>query len=257
MNDSGQAELYGDEFYKDRDTETKLSAKIILNIINEIFKVDSAVDLGCGVGTWLKTMQDITGGCKVLGMDGEYVNQDYLVIKPNEFMAVDLEKKIIISERFDLAISLEVAEHLSEKRAEGFVRDITALSDVVLFSAAFPKQGGVEHINEQKISYWISLFDKCGYEKFDIIRPLIYDNYSIPFWYRNNTMLYVNRNSDKINESLLSKQQFPVSDIILFDVFKMYYESLEESVKMKSLKFQIKELFKKLGWPVKERIDKI
>lgn len=55
--------------------------------------------------------------------------------------------------RFDLAMTIEVAEHLTPVRADSFVEDLTRLSDVVLFSAAIPAQGGINHVNEQWQSY--------------------------------------------------------------------------------------------------------
>ena len=63
----------------------------------------------------------------------------------------------------DLAVSLEVAEHPSEKRAPSFIDDLCTASSCVLFGAAIPGQEGVGHLNEKWPSYWTKLFEKRGY----------------------------------------------------------------------------------------------
>ncbi len=92
-----------------------------------------------------------------------------------------------------LAITLEVAEHLSESREEGFVNDLCNLADIVLFSAAIPHQGGDNHVNVQWQSYWSNLFSKNHYVVRDIIRPVTWNNRQVKSWYRQNCLLYVNK----------------------------------------------------------------
>lgn len=135
--------LYNDDFYIVRDEETRNAANTVLSIVSQIFSINSMVDVGCGVGTWLNEFHKIKKGqCNIVGIDGNYVNRELLTIEKDRFLPMDLESQIELSEKFDLAISLEVAEHLSIGRAEGFVNDLTKLSPVILFSAAFPNQGG-------------------------------------------------------------------------------------------------------------------
>ena len=89
----------------------------------------------------------------------------------------DLENNIQIESKFDLAITLEVAEHLSEIRADSFIDDLCALSDLILFSAAIPDQGGRHHINEQWQSYWEpKRFKQRGYHVYDIVRWKIWSS---------------------------------------------------------------------------------
>jgi len=98
---------------------------------------------------------------------------------------------VALGERFDLALSLEVAEHLNPKRADSFVADLCKASDLVLFSAALPAQDGDEHQNCQWTSYWAQLFVRQGYFPFDVVRPLIRSNRAVEWWYRTNVVLYV------------------------------------------------------------------
>ncbi|MBT0824260.1 hypothetical protein KJQ78_03160 [Campylobacter lari] len=97
---------------------------------------------------------------------------------------------------FSLTQSLEVAEHIDEKFAQNFIELLTLTSDIILFSAAIPNQGGLEHINEQPPKYWANLFEKYDYLCFDI-RNLFWENDKIDFWYRQNIFLYIHK--DKIN----------------------------------------------------------
>ena len=64
---------------------------------------------------------------------------------------------------FDLALSIEVAEHVPEMYAEAFVRYLSHASDLVLLTAAPPGQTGTGHVNEQPKLYWINKFLECGY----------------------------------------------------------------------------------------------
>ncbi|EEO23533.2 MULTISPECIES: hypothetical protein [Helicobacter] len=103
---------------------------------------------------------------------------------------------------FSIAQSLEVAEHLYAEYAENFVRTLTSLSDIILFSAAIPHQGGTHHVNEQPPAYWADIFKKYDYVCFDIVRPKVWENTKIAHWYRQNIMLYVHKGKAEIFEAL-------------------------------------------------------
>jgi hypothetical protein len=104
---------------------------------------------------------------------------------------VELEESLRLNRRFDLAICLEVAEHLSGGRAASLVDDLCALSDCVLFSAAIPGQGGTNHINEQRQSYWAALFAERHFSLCDVVRPRIWNSRAVEWWYKQNAFLYV------------------------------------------------------------------
>jgi hypothetical protein len=61
---------------------------------------------------------------------------------------------------------------------------------VVLFSAAIPHQGGTAHLNEQWQAYWAAFFAQHGYVAVDCIRPRIYGNAKVEWWYRQNILIY-------------------------------------------------------------------
>ena len=91
-------------------------------------------------------------------------------------------------------MSLEVGEHLSPGAAQTLVENLVRHSDLVLFSAAIPMQGGFGHVNERWQSYWVTLFAGTGYRHFDIVRPLVWSDESVHSWYRQNAFVFV-RNS--------------------------------------------------------------
>jgi hypothetical protein len=147
------------------------------------------IDVGCGIGAWLSVAAE-KGVNEIQGIDGPWVNTDLLAIPEESFSGHDLTKSIELSRKYDLAMSLEVAEHLPPERAGEFVDSLTRLSDFVLFSAAVPYQGGKNHINEQWQDYWAALFRKNGYVPLDFVRGKIWNDERISKWYRQNIIFY-------------------------------------------------------------------
>jgi SAM-dependent methyltransferase len=184
---------YGSAFYRERHERTIHAAERILTELLELLPpVRSAVDVGCGVGTWLSVLAK-KGVTEIQGVDGPWLEKEMLEIPRGAFQEADLSAPVRLSKRFDLAISLEVAEHLPPERAAGFVGSLTALADFVLFSAAIPFQGGRNHVNEQWPEYWAALFEASGHVALDPFRRRIWNDRDIPSWYRQNTLLFVRR----------------------------------------------------------------
>jgi SAM-dependent methyltransferase len=174
------------------------AANEVVPFILQLLNPKSIVDVGCGIGTWLKVFED-NGIIDVLGIDGCYVDKNLLKIDKAKFVDFDLEKLYHTDIKFDLAISLEVAEHLSLESADIFVKTIANLSDTVIFSAAIPYQGGQNHINEQEPKYWIEKFENEGFKLFDVLRPVFWDNSNVDSWYRQNMLLFTKNIDLKAN----------------------------------------------------------
>ena len=167
------------------------------------FKVKTAVDFGCGKGIFLKFLKD--KGVSITGLDLE---KKILSITEEEFFQTDLTKPVHLKKKYDLSISLEVAEHLPESSAEIFISSLCEASDVVLFSAAVKGQGGVGHINEQFLSYWQKIFLKKGYFLLDIIRPEIWNDDNVQPYYRQNSVIFVSADTYKnIPESIKTENK--------------------------------------------------
>ncbi len=184
--------FYSAGFYAGQRDASHDAAMAMLPPVIELLKPQSLVDIGCGVGTWLAAAESL-GVPTVVGVEGPWVATSALRSPRIRLVTHDLERPLPLRERFDLAMSVEVAEHLTEGRADSLVRELCGLSDYVLFGAAIPGQGGVNHINEQWQSYWAQKFASHDYVALDLLRPNFWSVREIPVHYRQNTLLYVQR----------------------------------------------------------------
>jgi SAM-dependent methyltransferase len=152
----------------------------------------SIVDIGCGTGHWLAEARAL-GVADTLGIDGPWVDKARLEIPGENFAARDLGAPLRLERRFDLALSLEVAEHLPASAAGTFVESLCDAAEVVVFSAAIPGQGGRRHINEQWPEYWAKLFQEFEYDCFDCLRPRIWQNPRVAWYYAQNSLIFAHQ----------------------------------------------------------------
>jgi SAM-dependent methyltransferase len=204
---------YGPGFYISQRDESRRSAAVIVPIVMGLTAPRSVLDVGCGVGTWLSEFAE--RGAEVQGVDGEHVAASMTQIDPEKILRRDLSRPLALGRRFDLVVSLEVAEHIPAVAAAAFVRSLIQHGDTVLFSAAVPHQGGTGHVNEQWPSYWVSKFERHGYQVLDLIRPSIWHDSRVSFWYRQNVMLFASSESAaRLVEATRGWQRMPVLDIV-------------------------------------------
>ena len=203
------------------DNHVPVSAKQIVPLIMELVNPNSVIDVGCGLAQWLKVFS-LNGVETILGIDGNHVSSDMIYIDKNNFQYFDLERSfdLKISSKFDLVVSLEVAEHISENNADEYVKLLSSLGDRILFSAAIPFQTGENHVNEQNHIYWQEKFLKHDFLMLDIIRPTIWNNNNINWWYRQNMFLLVKKNDSIFNKELI----FNGNQLIHPELLKMYVD---------------------------------
>jgi SAM-dependent methyltransferase len=165
----------------------------LLEPLVSMCRITSALDLGCGSGTWLGALNDL-GVSDVFGVDARQISSNILFDR--ELSKVqDLGQPLDLGRKFDLVICLEVAEHIDggDSGAAELMRTISRHSDLVLFSAATPGQPGDHHVNCQPHEYWHKRFADLGYKKWDIIRPYIASWPDMEWWYKRNTFIYSRR----------------------------------------------------------------
>jgi len=185
---------YDTDFYDTINSGSTASAEVVVPIVLKELNLDptnlTVVDVGCGEGAWAAAFA--RRGAKVTGLDGDYVEKERLLIDGEDFIPTDLALPIPgwhDGDAADLAVSLEVAEHLPPERAASFIADLCALAPIVLFSAAIPGQGGHHHINEQWPQYWAELFQKQGYTVTGALRWQIWNDPRVENWYRQNLLV--------------------------------------------------------------------
>lgn len=184
---------YDAAFLKYAAQSSVYSAGKVTALLCVRLEVGSVLDVGCGVGTWLRAWAQC-GVADCHGVDGAYVDGQSLEIPATKFTAIDLNAPFDLRRKFDLVQSLEVGEHVESDSVEAFVDSLARhASRYILFSAAPPGQGGEFHINEQPYDFWREKLERRGFSVVDAVRPMIMDDARISYWYRYNTFLFVRR----------------------------------------------------------------
>jgi SAM-dependent methyltransferase len=192
---------YGTRFQEFIKDDSLRSAERVVPLLMSLIQPASVVDIGCGTGAWLSVFHK-RGVGRIRGIDGDYVDRKSLLIPEDRFLGRDITRPLDLGERFDLVLSVEVAEHIAAHQSDDYLDNLTSLGDVIAFSAAIPNQGGIGHINEQWPDYWKGRFEARGYVLVDCLRRRIWDDRSVERWYRQNLLLYVKRSILDVNESL-------------------------------------------------------
>lgn len=154
----------------------------------EGLSAESLLDVGAGTGTWLRAAS-LAGIRDILGVDGVASAGRKIHVDPTLIQTADLRLPLQLGRRFDVALCLEVGEHLPAESAQILVRSLCAHSSRIFFSAAAPQQLGEHHINCQWPDYWQALFNEHGYSCHDEIRFRMWRDTRIEPWYRQNMFL--------------------------------------------------------------------
>ncbi|WP_298965087.1 methyltransferase domain-containing protein [uncultured Roseibium sp.] len=221
-----------------KDMERRLyNANKILSIVKRFHNFNSMLDIGCGIGAWLNAASKL-GVQNIKGVEGPWLKETETLVDRKKIEVVDLSKKTFeTQQRYDLAISIEVAEHLPEKMASNFCASLTNASDFVLFSAAIPGQGGAGHINEQYIEHWIGNFWNLGYVPLDAVRPFIQADKNMYWWLQQNVVVFVSYDRFIADENL-HKFAAPLSSFTR--ISPIVFESKRKEIrKMKDKKEKI------------------
>ena len=151
--------VYDAEFYAHTDAVHAPMYSRLAEAVWERLRPASAVDVGCGTGFILARLAE--HGVDVRGVEGSRHAIEASPIR-DRIVRANLEREVPNLGRFDVAICIEVAEHLPKRVAPALVEGLAAMSDRVLFTAAQPGQGGTHHVNEQPREFWLDLFARHG-----------------------------------------------------------------------------------------------
>jgi hypothetical protein len=166
------------------------SQRCLLSFIYDLRAFSSLVEVGCGQAGWLHAGRRLGAG-EIRGYDFPGASAEARGLTTGEFVATDLNEEIRVERKFDLAICMEAAARLPRSAAATLIRSLTGASDWVLFGAALPHQGGLDHVNENWMEYWAALFAQAGFLCYDILRPRFWHDARVAFYYRQSSCLYV------------------------------------------------------------------
>lgn len=197
-------------------SSVRASAAAIVPIINDLFHPESVIDLGCGAGDWLSVWSEIAG-CSIRGFDGAWVPKSSLCIQSSSFNTAEFCTKVPDLGSADLAMCLEVAEHVPDITGKEFVAALCQAAPIVVWSAAVPGQGGYGHINERYQDYWVREFAGHGFKPFDLIRPQIWMNSAVSWWYQQNLLIFA-------SESAIQRFQLAACPMTVSIVHPALYE---------------------------------
>ena len=182
-----KTQLYGGKFYEVGVS----SVPEFVWVLCSHFNPRSVVDVGCGRGEFLYHFS--LRGVEVKGYEGSLYAVKHTLVHKDYVERVDLVREINPGVKYDLALCLEVAEHIEGRSSQVLVKTLTNLSDTIVFTAAPPGQGGHYHINERPYGFWIELFKN---KRFELDRELTevikgeLERLRVPYWYRRNLLVF-------------------------------------------------------------------
>tara|TARA_Y100000768_G_scaffold364726_1_gene325408 strand:+ start:384 stop:1136 length:753 start_codon:yes stop_codon:yes gene_type:complete len=193
------------QYYKSFAKSSYNYGKILSKLLNSKFEISSVIDFGSGTCDLVYGFSKPNKVFVAIDNHNENIDKQFLN-KKNYFYKLDLTKKIDFQKKFDCCLCFEVLEHIDNSKCDTVIDNITKHSDLVVFSSAREGQGGLNHINEQKLDYWINKFKNKNYNCYDYIRPHII-NENIPYYFKANTLVFINKNNldltKKVNKYLI------------------------------------------------------
>lgn len=150
-------DVYTKRFFAHRGDHSWRAPIVCSTIVETIPNVKRIIDCGCGDGDLVNEFLNM--GLDAYGIEGTFNCEEVLKMPLQKLIVADLRLPLHsrIGE-YDVALSLEVAEHIEEEFADTYVSNLCRLSDRVLISAAPPGQGGHGHVNCQPAIYWVAKF---------------------------------------------------------------------------------------------------
>ena len=159
-------------------------------ILRTIYNPGSITDYGCANGLYLEPFYN--AGCVVQGYE---VSTDALedAVVPVEYISIIDQSEILNPQKTDLALCIEVMEHIPEESAEFAISNLTKMSDTIIFTAAIPGQGGKGHINCQPKEYWVDMMAKFSFVPDMVMREIIVASALSGYhmgWFINNLIVF-------------------------------------------------------------------
>ena len=188
--------MYDKQFFKNL-LKYRPAYHFLADLIAAHIKPTSVIDFGCGCGFILEKLM-MHGITDVYGIEGSKEVEPFIpdMLRSNiiiaDILLADLSK-------YDLAITIEVAEHLKTHDSAKFVNNIcNASNNLIWWSAAAPGQAGTGHVNCQSLCWWVDVFEEVGlfepdYERTYYLKQEMLQNRQLSLgfsWLRDNFCLW-------------------------------------------------------------------
>jgi len=190
-------DMYGEGYYnKMVRSEAQEDAQRFIEIVIKQYDPSFVMDLGCGVGRFLKPLSD--SGIEVYGIDGSQYAVENPIDPSIDIDQHDLTEPLEIGREADVVFCLEVLEHLPKEAAQTAVNSISNAAPIAIITAAPPGQGGKHHVNEQSLEYWIDKFENAGMRFSASETELLKDSVSPSElkWLQNNVAVFRREDPD-------------------------------------------------------------
>lgn len=190
----GSEDIYSPKYYQTMvEPYARKSVPQMAKSIVETFHPQSVIDIGCGSGALLVALRKL-GVRQLLGLDAAEAGLDIARARGLDVRKFDIvNEKLLYSACYDVAISMETAEHLPASAADRYVELLCSLAPVVIFTAAHPGQGGIGHLNEQPPEYWKGFFNAHGFQPLEELVSVwqpVWRAAGVADFYTNNLMIF-------------------------------------------------------------------
>jgi SAM-dependent methyltransferase len=187
-------DIYSPKYYQTIvEPYSRKSVPQMAKSIVETFHPTSVIDIGCGSGALLVALRKL-GVRRLLGLDCAEAGLDIARARGLDTRKFDIvTDPLLYPAGYDIAVSMETAEHLPKKAADRYVELLCSLAPVVIFTAAHPGQGGIGHLNEQPPEYWKGFFKAHGFQPLENVvsawQP-VWHSAGVADFYTNNLMIF-------------------------------------------------------------------
>ena len=154
--------MYSRDFHKSIENDEYPQAVRIAEYILSNIPCSTFLDFGCSTGLYLNEIKKRNNIIESVGY--EFSEEAVNAALCADVVQFDLTQPLNrVKKENTLGLCLEVLEHIDDSNWLPVLTNITNLCDTVIFSAAFPGQGGTGHINCRDKIDWIRRFHSLGW----------------------------------------------------------------------------------------------